>query len=112
MKLNKIFTASAMLLMLAGAQAQAECTKAVAPALPDGSTATMEEMVAGQNAVKAFMAEGAAYQACLDAEEAAAGPDEDPEMKAARLADYNSVATDQEAVAAAFNAAIKDFKAK
>jgi hypothetical protein len=101
-----------MLLMLAGTSVHAECAKATAPNLPDGNTASMEEMVAGQKAVKEFIAEGTAYQGCLDAEEAAAGEDEAPEAKAARLAHYNSVATEQEAVAAEFNAAIKAFKAR
>ena len=80
--------------------------------VPDGATSTTEEMVAGQKAVKAFMADGEAYLACLDAEAAAAGPEEAPEAKAARNADYNSVVAEQEEVAAAFNTAIKAFKAK
>ena len=83
-------------LALAGLAAQAECVKAVAPALPDGDTASLEEMVAGQKGVKGFMEEGNAYLACLDEEGVAAGAEEAPELQAARLEDYNGVVAEQE----------------
>ena len=73
-----------LILLAVSVQVKAECTKATAPDIPDGDAASLEEMVAGQKAVKAFMADGEAYLACLDAEAAAAGPEEAPEAKAAR----------------------------
>src|SRR5262245_53215699 len=49
----------------ASAELVSECTAPSPPPIPDGSTATMEVMVAGQTAVKEFVAAGETYLACL-----------------------------------------------
>lgn len=97
---------------LSAAVAQGDCVRAVAPALPDGETAELEAMIAGQTAMKAYMAVGNEYLACLDRLSAAGGTEESPEAKDARLVDYNGVVAEQEAVASEFNAAIKAYKAR
>ena len=43
----------------------AECVLPTAPKHPDGAVSNMEEMVAGQRAVRAFQAEVREYRACL-----------------------------------------------
>lgn len=65
----------AVVLGLAGfaAAAQAECVyPEQSVKMPDGTTATQEEMIAAQKAVKAYMADMEAYLACLKEEHAAA----------------------------------------
>ncbi|HUH37919.1 MAG TPA: hypothetical protein VL027_08245 [Spongiibacteraceae bacterium] len=93
----------------------AECQRPSAPALPEGASADMPAMVEGQAAVKAFVADGNAYLECLQAEAAAlkeAGKGEDEEAAAARLASYNGMVDEMNAVAGQFNAEIKVFKAR
>ena len=63
-------------LSLFAAAATAECSREAAPAIPDGAVATLEDMKAAQAAVKAYMASGTAYLACLDGEGQAAGEEE------------------------------------
>ncbi len=100
----------------------AECSRPDKPDTPNGKKASMEEMVAGQKDVKAFVADAEAYIACLEEEEKAelaAGAPETEEAKAAfmekskaRLEKHNGAVEDMEVVAADFNNAIKEFKAK
>lgn len=110
--------ATALTLSLFAGATLADCAKPTTPNLPDGSAASMEDMVAGQKAVKAFMAESGTYMECLDkkAADATAPADETSEQKTAReaahVAIYNVAVDDQEKVANGFNAAIKAFKAK
>ena len=54
-------------LMLGSATALAgDCNKPASPELPDGANASMEEMLAGQQAVKAFQTENLEYMDCLE----------------------------------------------
>lgn len=99
-------------LCLCTAMAAAECTRDAAPAIPDGNTATLEDMQAGQQAIKAYVASANAYLECLDNEAAAVGEDDTDEAKAARLADYNATVDEQTSVAENFNKAVKAFKAR
>ena len=43
-----------------------DCTDPVAPTLPDGGTASMEDMLAGQKAVKDFQAANLEYMSCVE----------------------------------------------
>ena len=62
-----------LLAALAAGNAYAACTYPTAPAdIPDGNTATLEQMVAAQKAVKEFDQEINAYTACLKLESDAA----------------------------------------
>ena len=59
----------ALIALAAAGSANAACIYPRAPdRLPDGSTATYEEMVAGQKAVQQFNEDINAYNACLDLE--------------------------------------------
>ena len=105
-------TALTLSLSLVAAAATAECSRDAAPAIPDGAVATLEEMKAAQGAVKAYMASGNAYLACLEEEGQAAGAEEAVEAKAARIASHNAAVDEQTDVATRFNAALQAFKAK
>lgn len=86
--------------------------------MPDGLTATQEEMVEGMNAVKEYNAQVTAYLECLEKETneriAAAGPDAPPEqieqIKAIHTKRHNAAVEELEAHAARFNEQVKAFK--
>jgi len=96
-----------------------ECTAPALPTLPDGATATMDQMLAGQKAVKEYQAANSEYRACLDpqvsAAEVAAAGDSPSEEAQANLKkhndDYNSSVSKEEELAVKFNAALRDYKA-
>jgi hypothetical protein len=104
--------ALALGLALIAPVAFAECARESAPTVPDGSAASLEEMTAAQQAVKAFVASGNAYLECLAAEGTAAPADEAPELKNARIEKHNAAVDEMSDVANRFNGAIQAFKAK
>jgi len=93
--------------VLAGAianQAAAECEKPTAATVPDGSTATLEEMLEAQTAVRTYLAEMEQFLACLN-EEIDTQPEDTPQATAAAMIErYNASVTEMETVAAEFNA--------
>jgi hypothetical protein len=107
--------------VLASGPIAAACSYPKAPEkLPDGSTATREEMIGGQQAVKQYDRDINAYLACLKLEsEAALAKDADkltPEQKAELqqlgIQKHNAAVAELEAIAARFNEQIKIFKAR
>ncbi|HEY7962638.1 MAG TPA: hypothetical protein VID49_00835 [Steroidobacteraceae bacterium] len=101
--------------------AYADCPYPPAPdKLPDGATATLEDMLAGQKAVKAYQTAIDAYVACIDKELDAAITKGGDQLKPAQKADMQHVeaqkhnaAIDQvQAVADRFNEQVKVFKAR
>ena len=104
--------------LLAGAGlVNAACEAPEMPSSPDGSTATMDEMISGQQAVKAFQAANTDYLSCIEgdmaAKKAAAleGNDAAKADYEAAVNTYNRAVTNEETVAGAFNAAIRAYKA-
>ena len=110
---------TSLLLVLASTSALSAlaCDVPVAPPTPDGSGATLEEMISAQGEVKAFQAANAEYLECVDgqmASEKAAideGDDSAEERYALAAADYNAAVSREEQVAADFNTAIRAYKA-
>jgi hypothetical protein len=100
--------------------AHADCTFPRAPAaLPDGNTATMEEMVAGQQTVKKYMADMDVYLKCLDDEKVSMPekPTDDQKkeyerQEAIRVQKHNAAVGDMEGVAGKFNEQLKSFRAR
>lgn len=92
------------------AQLIEECATPAAPAIPNGSTATMEVMVAGQAAVKDFVAGSETYLECLSKiiDDEARGP----EQRNAAISEHNRMVAAMEKAAADFNAQIRTFKAR
>ena len=80
--------------------------------LPDGKSATQEEMSAGVTAMKKYQADMEAYRACLDAEFAALPVEaQTPEAKALHVKRYNAAVDAETAEATAFNDQVRAFKA-
>jgi len=97
-----------------------ECVYPKTPAsYPDGRTATKEDMLAGQAAVKQFMADADAYIACIDAENPLPPnvdklPDADKKAAIAReemrVKKHNAVVGDEEKVRDAFNEQLRAWR--
>jgi hypothetical protein len=117
----KISWALAVVGALVAAQLHAACPYPKAPEkLPDGSTATREEMISGQHAVKQYDKDMSVYLACLDDEYKSAvekgGETLTPEKKAEmqRLQDqkHNAAVDELEGLAGRFNEQVKTYKAR
>jgi len=118
--MNKLSVFVAGLLFTAGAAAE-DCTSPEAPTLPDGASSSMEQMLEGQKAVKAFQAANLEYMGCLEARftaaQEAAKSGSDDEKAAAQdnyteaMDAYNAAVTREEEVAGQFNTEIREYKA-
>lgn len=104
------------------ANAEDMCQKPDQPIMPDGSEATMEAMLAGQKAVKAFQESNMEYMQCLEARYSAAETDvknaTDENAQSLAKADYarsidayNAAVSVEEAVAEEFNVALRAYRA-
>jgi len=87
--------------------------------IPNGATASKDDMLAGQAAVKAYMAAMEEYLACIEKEEVdtiAAMPDltdeERTNREAALTKKYNAAVEEMELLAARFNEEVRAYKAK
>jgi hypothetical protein len=101
--------------------AYADCPYPAAPdKLPDGATATMEEMVAGQKAVRAYDKAIQDYVGCIDKEldeaVAKAGdqlkPQQKADMQKVEAQKHNAAIDQDQSVADRFNEQVKAFKAR
>ncbi len=121
----KFWTPLALIAALGvAANAGATCSYPQAPgAIPDGATATKEQMIEAKNEIARYNTEMNAYLDCLKLETDAATPKDpskltaDEKKKAAdqqkALAQKNNAAVDElQAVVGKFNEQLKIFKAK
>ncbi|MFT4823484.1 MAG: hypothetical protein ACI9DH_001353 [Halioglobus sp.] len=119
--MNSKIIATTLALAFGSALSNAECTGPEVPSLPAGDSATMEQMIAGQGAVKSFQATNIEYMSCLEklfTEAAAVVKDASGDAQDAAQASYdtaeaayNNAVSKEEEVADAFNTAIRAFKA-
>ena len=79
--------------------------------LPDGATATQEQLVAARTEITAYVQVADTYIACIDEELAAAGEEVSPEFKAILVNRRNAAQLEKETLAAAFNRALQAFRA-
>lgn len=103
------------LLVLAAAlspAAQAACEYPAQVTIPDGKSATQDEISAASANVKKYLAAMEAYTACLDAEIAALPVEQQtPEAKAMHVKRYNAAVDAMELTANSFNEQLRAFKA-
>ncbi|HKU16301.1 MAG TPA: hypothetical protein VJQ52_18050 [Steroidobacteraceae bacterium] len=116
----RILSGLALAMLMAGA-ANAECAYPKEPSnLPDGASATQDQMVAGMKAVKEYNSQVTTYLDCLEKETnervEAAGPDAPAEqieqIKAIHTKRHNAAVEALEQTAARFNEQVKTFKAR
>ena len=93
-----------------GLPVYADCDLPMDIEIPDGSTASTENMLAGQTRVKEYMATMEEYLDCLDHEEKAIPEKQTPEAKELHLQLHNTAVDQMEAVAAQFNEQIRAYK--
>jgi hypothetical protein len=120
--MNKITAAGTVLAgLLAFAVAHAECTYPKAPTgLPDGATATQDEMVEGMKTIKEYNNQVTTYLNCLETEMnariEAAGPDapadQVEQIKAMHTKRHNAAVEELESNASRFNEQVKVYKAR
>lgn len=120
--MNKITAAGTVLAgLLAMATASADCTYPKAPTgLPDGATATQDEMVEGMKQIKEYNNQVTAYLNCLETEMnariEAAGADAPAEqveqIKAIHTKRHNAAVEELESNASRFNEQVKVYKAR
>lgn len=105
--------------MLLAAPIAFACDYPQRASVPNGNSATKDEMIAGQKAVKAYMAAMDEYLACIASEEEVAKAQiEDPseeELQQRQLMlnkRHNAAVEEMEIVAANYNNAVRAYKAK
>ncbi|MBV8742156.1 MAG: hypothetical protein JOZ12_10230 [Sinobacteraceae bacterium] len=123
----KALLGMALTAALAAGSAYADCSYPAPPAkLPDGNTATMEEMVAGQKAVKEYDKAINAYISCIQLERSdkvkevsKSGSKPSPEQQKAlddmermEVQKHNAAVDQLQSVADRFNEQVKVYKAK
>ena len=94
-----------------------ECSRPAEPNIPNGATASLDEMKAGQKSVQAYVASTEAYLECRKAEEEKediSQHDEENQLKimAERTDRHNAVVDDMQALAERFNMEVREYKAK
>lgn len=110
-------TAILSLALSSSAALAADCTAPEKPQLPDGASATMEQMLEGQKAVKTFQTANLEYMKCMqpalaEAEAAAKEGTEGAAEKYKALEDtHNAAVSAEEEVAGQFNTEIREYKA-
>jgi hypothetical protein len=103
-----VFTAAA----LSGA-GWAECAAPPhAPDMPQGATATDEEMKAGHDALQKYVNTLEQYEACIDAEIKAAPPDTKPEDKARLIANADAAIEAAHEIADIYSIQLRAFKSR
>lgn len=91
--------------------AQAACEYPTDIKIPDGKTATQDEISTTSAAVKKYLGDMEAYMACIDADAAALPVEQQtPETKALHVKRYNAAVDAMEAAANSFNEQLRAFK--
>ncbi|MDE0753446.1 MAG: hypothetical protein OSB26_02210 [Woeseiaceae bacterium] len=115
-KLSKL-TASLVLLFVA--QSVFACDYPTRVMVPNGNTATKEDMLTGQKGVKTYVAEMEVYLECIIAEEKTARdtlgalePEQEQEREDMVNKKYNAAVDEMERLAAQFNSEVQAYNAQ
>jgi hypothetical protein len=117
-KLSRLIFATTLLVAAPFAFA---CDYPQPPEIPEGATASKEEMVAASKAVKAYQGDMVSYRECIDAESTAKvaeleiGEADEETIKNNKMAaakKYNASVDEEELVVARFNEAVRAYKAQ
>jgi hypothetical protein len=116
--MNNSIRISVAVLLAAAAPLAFACDYPQRADVPDGASATKEQMLAGQTAVKDYMAAMETYLSCIEQEEkdtVASMTEITEEEKASRdealTKKYNAAVEEMELVAAQFNEQVRAYKA-
>ena len=89
-----------------------KCKAPSPPSIPNGNRASEEEMVEAQGKLKAYIAEGDNYLACLQEIEITWGPEATDEQKTVLTIYHNSVVESMQNSADLFNSALRVYKSR
>ena len=117
--MTKNIKLAAISILLFSAPAAFACDYPQRADVPDGQTATKDEMIAGQQSVKSYMAAMEEYLACIAADEETAiaqleNPGEEVLQQREQMLGkrHNAAVEEMEIVAAEFNNEVRAYKAK
>ena len=117
--MNKLIRSVLPLALLFIAQGALACDYPARASVPDGATATKEDMIAGQTSVKEYMAKMEEYLSCIEAEEAAAtlalgDVDEETTRRRNEIFNgkYNGAVEEMNRVAEEFNMQVRAYKTR
>ena len=115
--MNILIKSAVSVAILFLAQGAIACEYPQRASVPDGATASKDEMIAGQRSVKSYMADMETYLSCIEAAEAAAvlelgDVDEDSKRQRADLFNkkYNAAVEEMNLVAEEFNMQVRAYK--
>lgn len=107
------------MVLVFGAQSVFACDYPTRVIVPNGNTATKEEMLAGQKGVKAYVADMEVYLECIIAEEKNARnalgnlePEQEQERENMVNKKYNAAVDEMERLAAQFNVEVQAYNAQ
>ena len=96
----------------AGALAADDCDRPEPPAVPDGASATQDELATAGSDVRTFVAASQDFLAYLEAKEAGYGAEITPAQQALVNAVYNAGVEAMETAAGAYNEAVRAYRAR
>lgn len=118
--MNRLIQITTFVALIFMAQSSLACDYPERVTVPDGTTASKDEMIAGQREVKSYVTAMEAYLACIESEENQAVDalgdevDEDTKSQRAELFNkkYNAAIEEMNLVAEEFNVQVRAYKAK
>lgn len=117
--MNKLIKIAFSVSLLFAAPSVFACEYPTRVLVPNGNTATKEDMVAGQRGVKKYVADMEVYLTCIVEEEKAARDKlgdleayQEQEREDMLNKKYNAAVDEMERLAAQFNAEVQAYKAK
>lgn len=117
--MRKIVKYAGSMSLLIAAQAGFACDYPTKAAIPNGSTASQEEMIEGQRSVKQYVADMEAYLECLVEEEKVARaeiedlkPEDEQQREEMLTKKYNAAVEEMEQAAAKYNVEVQTYKAR
>jgi hypothetical protein len=117
--MNKTIKLICSISVLFAAQSALACDYPDRVSIPNGTTATKEEMLEGQRGVKTFVANMEVYLACIVDEEKMAraaieeiSPEDEQQREDMLNKKYNAAVSEMERLAAQFNVEVQAYRAK
>jgi hypothetical protein len=118
--MNRLIQTAISVAFIFLAQSSLACDYPQRVDVPDGETASKDEMISGQRDVKSYISAMETYLACIEAEEASAllavGEETDDETKLQREEmfnkKYNAAVEEMNLVAEEFNVQVRAYKAR
>lgn len=117
--MKKLIKTVVSICLLMGTQSAISCDYPNRILIPNGNTASKDEMLEGQRAVKQYVSEMEAYLQCIEDEEAAArltmeemSAEDEEERERVFSKKYNAAVDEMERTAAQFNAEVQAYRAQ